>query len=602
MKNNCAKNSYSYRKKSFNLTNHCISAKKSVSLCDFLEEYAETMINLSQIERKNGGVTFTPMALADFLSERILFYAKCDGSPLTIMDPACGDGALLESLAKKISSQIDATYIGFDTNKDFINHCSSTFSETSHLAQSRFICSDFLETATPTADLFSTPQEIPQVDIIIANPPYVRTQVLGAARSRQLAQLYSLKGKVDLYFAFLVAMTNCLKRGGIVGVITSNRYLTTKSGAQVRKFLLEQYDILEVIDLGDTHLFVAAVLPAIFIGRKKIIKSHLSEPCPYVKIYEISSPNTEQIIGDCESVVEVLKKDASGLYRVQDKIYELGKGLLKYENPSDEIWQMTTGDENAWIEQIDKYTYRRVGELFKVRVGIKSCADNVFLNPAWQKEQHIPEPVLLRNLISQENIQPWHINHNTCMQVLYPYYVLEGKKFIYDIEKYPQAKAYLEGHKEQLQSRKYLIEAGRKWYEMWVPQNPIYFDLPKLVFPDISLNPRFTFDTSKSIVNGNCYWIAAMNKEEEYLLLLIEGISNSSTMTKYHDLKFNNKLYSGRRRYLSQYIEKYPIPHPHTEVADKIVDLTKQLNACQEEDRCLVNQMDELVKQAFNLL
>jgi hypothetical protein len=47
--------------------------------------------------------------------------------------------------------------------------------------------------------------------------------------------------------------------------------LSTKSGESVRKFLNENYEILEIIDLGDTKLFDAAVLPAIFIGRKKEI-------------------------------------------------------------------------------------------------------------------------------------------------------------------------------------------------------------------------------------------------------------------------------------------------------------------------------------------
>ena len=138
-------------------------------------------------------------------------------------------------------------------------------------------------------------------------------------------------------------------------------------------------------------------------------------------------------------------------------------------------------------------------------------------------------------------------------------------------------------------------------YEMWLPQNHLYFDMPKLVFQDISLNPRFTFDASKSIVNGNCYWIAATNAEEEYMLLLIEGISNSAMMTKYHDLKFNNKLYSGRRRYLAQYIEKYPIPHPHTEASDKIVQLVKQLNSSNGDESQLVQELESLVHQAFNL-
>lgn len=68
-------------------------------------------------------------------------------------------------------------------------------------------------------------------------------------------------------------MTNALKKGGLLGVITSNRYISTKSGSDIRKFLVENYEILEVIDLGDTKLFNAAVLPAIFIGkRRKVIR------------------------------------------------------------------------------------------------------------------------------------------------------------------------------------------------------------------------------------------------------------------------------------------------------------------------------------------
>ena len=578
----------------------CINKKKVVSLQRI---YGFVMAKLSHIDRKNAGITFTPTELADFLSERILHYMTINENTPVIMDPACGDGELLNAIAKRLSPSVKAKYIGYDINQDFINYCSSKLSSYPYLSQSEFLCADFLDTANPNPDLFSEPHSLPPADIIIANPPYVRTQVLGATRAQQLAQTYALTGKIDLYFAFLKAMTNCLKKGGIIGVITSNRYLTTKSGAQVRKFLLEQYDIMEVIDLGDTHLFDAAVLPAIFIGRKKQYKSHLTEPCPYIKIYESSSKENVIVSRKCSSIIDVLKQETSGVYQVGDKQFELGKGLLKHERSLDEIWQMTTSSENEWLEQVEKNTYCRVGDIFKVRVGIKSCADNVFLNRNWDTEQNIPEESLLRNLISQENIRSWHIDHNTCMKVLYPHFEFEGKKAVYDIELYPKAKAYLEKHKQQLQSRKYLIDAGRKWYEMWVPQNPAYFDLPKLVFPDISLTPRFTFDSSKSIVNGNCYWIPAKNKEEEYLLLLIEGISNSKTITKYHDLKFNNKLYSGRRRYLAQYIEKYPIPQPHTEITDKIVDLVRNLNSCSNSTEIqMTDTLEILVKQAFNLL
>lgn len=40
-------------------------------------------------------------------------------------------------------------------------------------------------------------------DIVIANPPYVRTQVLGTAKAKQLARDFNLTGRVDLYYPFL---------------------------------------------------------------------------------------------------------------------------------------------------------------------------------------------------------------------------------------------------------------------------------------------------------------------------------------------------------------------------------------------------------------
>ncbi|MCK9413801.1 MAG: hypothetical protein M0Q53_15990 [Prolixibacteraceae bacterium] len=44
-------------------------------------------------------------------------------------------------------------------------------------------------------------------------------------------------------------MTESLKEDGILGVITSNRYLSTKSGESIRKFLSENYEILELENL-----------------------------------------------------------------------------------------------------------------------------------------------------------------------------------------------------------------------------------------------------------------------------------------------------------------------------------------------------------------
>uniref|UniRef100_UPI0021E2ABB2 hypothetical protein n=1 Tax=Escherichia coli TaxID=562 RepID=UPI0021E2ABB2 len=67
--------------------------------------------------------------------------------------------------------------------------------------------------------------------------------------------------------------------------------------------------------------------------------------------------------------------------------------------------------------------------------------------------------------------------------ILYTHEVMDGKRQAIDFDKYPKAKAYLESHKEVLAGRNYVIKANRKWYEIWVPQDPDAWSKPKVVFP-----------------------------------------------------------------------------------------------------------------------
>jgi hypothetical protein len=83
-------------------------------------------------------------------------------------------------------------------------------------------------------------------------------------------------------------------------------------------------------------------------------------------------------------------------------------------------------------------------------------------------------------------------------------------------------------------------------------------------------------------------------------LLLIQGVANSTLMAQYHDLCFNNKLYSGRRRYLSQYIEKYPIPNPDNVFSKRIIEIVKLLNGKNHASKeKLENELNDCVLKSF---
>jgi adenine-specific DNA-methyltransferase len=563
------------------------------------------MITKEQI--KNTGATFTPKELAVFLAERIALYAQSKNN--RVLDPACGEGELLVAMGEVLNEKaIDFSLTGYDANEQYLRFAKDRLlcfgKEKYDLVHEDFLLSVDVSSAGNTPSLFDecTSSVNNSFDIVIANPPYVRTQILGTKQAQNLARKFNLKGRVDLYYPFLMAMTESLKEGGILGVITSNRYLSTKSGESVRKYLSKNYEILELIDLGDTKLFDAAVLPAIFIGKKKKQKS--SSSANFIKIYEELNGYKGDVIS-VESVYDILENNQPGYFvTANGKRYKKSLGELKYKVGSTTCWEMLSKNESEWIARIDKATKNRVEDFFKVKVGIKSTADKIFISDKWEElNERKPEDELLKELISQENIDRWEATDNLQLKVLYPHISVNGEKQTVNIEKYPKAKKYFSQHEEKLKGRKYLIDAGRQWFELWVPHRPDQWKYPKLVFPDISLKPRFYFDNGGKIVNGNCYWIVATTESDVEKLFLIQGIANSKLMTKYHDLVFNNKLYSGRRRYFTQYVEKYPLPDFNSDVAKEIIAIVKKLNHSNNKTEIvkLENQLEIVVAKSFGV-
>jgi len=553
---------------------------------------------------KQTGATFTPKELANYLAEKLFEYHT--GDNLKVLDPACGDGALLMAMSDVLQKNNKGFELyGFDSNSDYLAVAKENLLINSKIVDVNLTLTDFLEVVDlrkKQLSLFDSDSSSVNglADLIIANPPYVRTQILGTDQAQLLAKKFGLKGRVDLYYPFLIAMTHALKENGILGVITSNRYLSTKSGESIRKFLIENYEVLEVIDLGDTKLFDAAVLPAIFIGRKKSIAANSTSK--FYKIYEELNGYTGELI-TASSVFDILNSKKDGYFVVNDKRFKKSSGILKFGKTKENTWTMLSKDEALWVSEVENNSKSFVKDHFKVRVGIKTTADKVFISDKWNElNDKKPEEDLLKDLISQENIKPWSVCNKKKLKVLYPHFSVDGKKQTIDLKDYPKANAYFLSHEEKLTGRKYLIDAGRNWFEIWVPHNPSFWKLPKLVFPDISTSPRFYFDNTGKIVNGNCYWIVSEKENDNELLLLVQGVANSKLMTKYHDLIFNNKLYSGRRRYFSQYVENYPLPDLNSKESANIISIVKKINSQSDyPTTTLLEELEIEVAKAFKV-
>ena len=219
-------------------------------------------------------------------------------------------------------------------------------------------------------------------------------------------------------------------------------------------------------------------------------------------------------------------------------------------------------------------TFSQIG---KIRVGIKTTADSVFIGDKW--DGPLSKIELLKPLITHRNAGQIIANNDEPWQVLYTHHIENGKKVPYNLDDYPNSKAYLESYFDILSGREYVHKAKRNWYEIWVPQNPDAWKHNKIVFRDISEKPEFWYDTTGAIVNGDCYWIDIYPDTLEDNVYLALAVANSSFIEKFYDAKFNTKLYSGKRRYQTQYVEQFPIPYSGTKEAQQIIEIIRTIIA-----------------------
>lgn len=550
-------------------------------------------------EEKAGGVTYTPKLLADFVASQIVDAADLPAEgPIRVLDPAVGEGELLSSLLDALPKPTNVEVYGFDTNENAFERTKERLRAAYPDASVYLTFGNFLDFVIEggAGSLFSS--ETPDTyDLVIANPPYVRTQIMGAEQARKLAEQFDLKGRVDLYYPFILGIAQVLRPHGTAGIIVSNRFMTTKAGADVRRAIRTKFRLRHVWDLGDTKLFDAAVLPAVLLAAGRNGKD--DENVGFTSIYETDQAAERSV----ETVIDALS--VSGTVSVADgRSFQVKHGVLDDSGSLGGIWRLATVEGDAWLATVDAHTAKRFRDVGKIRVGVKTCADKVFIRQDWDKIPEGERPELLRPLATHHIARRFKADTSKSQrQIVYPHCCVDGRRTPVNLDQYPRTRRYLELHRETLQGRKYVLEAGRNWYEIWVPQDPAAWDKPKLVFRDISEQPCFWIDRDGSVVNGDCYWMICEREEDEDLLWLAAAVGNSSFIEAYYDHRFNNKLYAGRRRFITQYVEQFPLPDPSGHWGQQIIAKAKKVYDVMgtTDAECLEKELDSMVWTAFGL-
>lgn len=557
-------------------------------------------------EIKAEGAHYTPPILAAFVARQMVsaLGERDEDATISIVDPAVGDGELVLALLQELlqCGYRHATVSGFDTSSAALDIAAERIRSLFPGIEAELCCRDFLDVALSDYDpsqmsLFNS-SDPRYYDLLIANPPYVRTQVLGAEVAQSIARGFGLSGRVDLYHAFLCGAGRILKPGAVAGIIVSNRFMTTRSGTAVRSGILQHFDPLHIWDFGDTRLFTAAVLPAVLLLNRKGTDPSCRERALFSSIYSDSSEEAQAV---CSDPVEAMQ-ETGAVRLVSGEGFHVQHGHLHMGRVPGDVWRIDTESGSAWLDNVAKNTWCTFGDIGDVRVGVKTTADKVFVRKDWRAVMGTDVPELLRPLTTHHVARRFRqLEAAEQREILYTHEVVGGKRVPVDLAQYPRTAGYLEKHRATLEAREYVIEAGRKWYEIWVPQDPAMWSLPKIAFRDISERPTFWMDLGGSVINGDCYWLCPAASSDPDILWLALAVANSYFIEAFYDRRFNNKLYSGRRRFMTQYVEQFPVPNPARPEAQQLVALAKRIYEVTPSDEAtaLEKELDELVWRIF---
>lgn len=117
-------------------------------------------------------------------------------------------------------------------------------------------------------------RENPGFDVVIANPPYVNVKDISADLKNIYKKKYDVIGRQDLYILFIEEGLNLVRLSGTLSYISSNKFLITKNGKNIRENILENTNIQTIIDVSSCNIFKeASVYPSVYILKKKQIRN-----------------------------------------------------------------------------------------------------------------------------------------------------------------------------------------------------------------------------------------------------------------------------------------------------------------------------------------
>jgi len=363
-------------------------------------------------------------------------------------------------------------------------------------------------------------------DVVIANPPYVRMEEIKEFKAyfkQTYLQVY--EGRADLFVYFYHVGLDMLRPNGVLTFISSNKFMRARYGEGLRQLLANATTLVTVIDFGDLPIFEATTYPSVLVMRK--------QGPAYGHTVLALTVDDMQVISQLPSIVrkegwqqpqKSLRRDGWTLMRPEmmalvRKLRETGTPLGKYVNG--QLYRgVVTGYNKAFV--IDQSTRDRLVA----------------------EDPHSAE--IIKPWLRGRDVKRWRVDL-AGLHVIFTYHGI-------DIDRFPVIRAHLEPFRGRLEQR--ATSAHHAWYELQQPQMGIYpeFDKPKIVWPNLCIEPRFALDLDRCYVSAPANILPIAPDD-----LFLVGILNSSVVSWFMK-RIAAERAGGFIEYKPIYVTQIPIP------------------------------------------
>lgn len=374
-------------------------------------------------------------------------------------------------------------------------------------------------------------------DIVIGNPPYVRQESIKEIKPHLQKNYTVYTGVADLYCYFYELGYKLLKKdSGYLGFITSNKWFRAKYGQNLRQFLLENTEILEIIDYNGIKIFDGATV-------------------------------------DSNIIVFKAKKDSENINEMSIKIGESDYFKLKQNSLSSEMFVFSHNEEEISIkEKIEKIGKPLKEWEISINYGVKTGLNDAFIINKETRDMLInadfKNSEVIKPLLRGRDIKKYDIN----FAELYLINIHNGKKNkdAININDYPKIKEWLDTFEPKLSKRS---DKGKTPYNL---RNCAYlddFEKEKILYNPVSGKYIFSYTKETYFFNNSLYMI--IGKNLKYLLGILNSKIANILMLLYTNLQSTGTYAYGSK----EKIEKLPIPVVNKEIQNLIEDKVTEILA-----------------------